>query len=48
MTPIPPKFHKAGQHPVAATVGDLKRLLQELPDDLRLEGEWGLADRLFL
>lgn len=38
---IPKKFYKHGEHPVAATVGELKAILAELPDDLRISDGWG-------
>lgn len=34
---IPTKFYKQGKHPTARTVGELKAILTELPDDLRIE-----------
>ncbi len=33
---IPKKFYIAGNHPRAFTIGELKKLLSELPDDLPL------------
>ena len=33
---IDEKFYKGNNHPIAFTVGDLKNLLSELPDELRL------------
>lgn len=38
---IPKKFYKAGNHPTARTVGELKEILEELPDDLRVEAGFG-------
>jgi len=38
---IPQKFYKAGRHPSASTVGQLKALLAELPDDLAVRCSWG-------
>jgi len=41
---IPEKFYKAGKsHPKAKTVGALKKILAELPDKLRVEGDFGEA-----
>lgn len=34
---IPEKYYR-GEHPVIATVGELKACLAELPDDLPIEG----------
>jgi hypothetical protein len=42
-TTIHKKFYKAGNHPSARTVGQLKAILQELPDDLRIEAGFGAA-----
>lgn len=38
---IPEKFFKAGKHPRAQNVGQLKKLLAELPDDLPVCDGWG-------
>jgi hypothetical protein len=41
---IPEKFYKATKrHPRAKTVGALKKILAELPDNLRIESDWGKA-----
>lgn len=37
---IPPKFYKEGKHPVAATVDQLRRILEELPGELRIEASF--------
>jgi hypothetical protein len=42
-TKIPKKFYKAGNHPFACRVGELKAILEELPDDLRIEAGFGAA-----
>ncbi len=44
--PIPAKFYKGDQHPVARNVGELKALLNELPDDLAVEA--GFSDEMTL
>ncbi len=34
---IPEKFYKGSKHPTARTVGQLKKILAELPDSLPIE-----------
>lgn len=44
MKEIPTKFYKANERqPTAATVGELKQILDELPDTLRVEVGFGAA-----
>lgn len=45
---IDKKFYKAGKHPVAQNVGELKALLAELPDDLPLSDGWQNAPCLIV
>ena len=40
---IPTKFYIGDNKPIVRTVGELKALLEELPDDLRVSGGWGKA-----
>jgi hypothetical protein len=37
---IPEKFYKADKHPRAESVGQLKKLLAQLPDDLPVSDGW--------
>jgi hypothetical protein len=37
MKTIPKRYYKAGNHPLAGTVGELKKLLNDLPNDLPIE-----------
>jgi len=46
MPQIPDKFHKGQEHPTAENVGQLKALLSELPDDLRIEVGFGYPAEL--
>ena len=41
MKPIPEKFYKGDKHPTARTVGQLKKILAELPDSLTIESDFG-------
>ncbi len=41
MTAIPDKFYTEDNYPRVRTVGQLKKLLAELPDALRLGDAWG-------
>ena len=36
---IKKKFYK-GEHPVALNVGELKKIIKELPDDLAIKTTW--------
>jgi len=38
---IPKKFYRGDNQPIAENVGELKAILNELPDDLRVDGGWG-------
>lgn len=38
---IPEAYFKGDEHPIARTVGDLKKLLNDLPDELRIEASFG-------
>ena len=40
---IPEKYYMAGKHPTAQNVGQLKKLLDELPDSLRITDNWDQA-----
>jgi hypothetical protein len=44
---IPKKYYKScEEHPTASSVGELKSLLAELPDNLPIESGWGTPVRL--
>lgn len=45
---IPKRYYKAGNHPKAETVGELKKLLAELPDDLPVHHTWGAGPELIV
>lgn len=37
---IPDKFYKGENQPIVETVGELKKALTELPDDLPIKSTW--------
>jgi hypothetical protein len=41
MKTIPKKFYHGDSQPTARNVGELKAILNELPDELRIDGGWG-------